>query len=183
MSNIQLSCKSDEWYTPTYLIDLVKQVIPHIDLDPASSVRANSYIDAAKIFTRKDDSLNQCWGTLPTSIYLNPPGGKIGNKSQTALFWQKLMTFRAEGLLSEAIFMGFSLEQLAVSQSCTYSLCNFPLVIPRKRIKFVSPEGQFNSPTHSNVIVYVPGINNSTSRFKEVFKDLGSIMLPNTPAN
>jgi hypothetical protein len=182
MSNIQLSSRSEEWYTPSHIIDRVHQVLTEVDLDPASSLQANEYIKARRIITKEDNALNISWADQPVTIFMNPPGGKQGNKSMTALFWQKLMDLRDAGLLEHAIFMGFSLEHLAVTQSCSYSLCNFPIVIPRKRIRFVSPEGTFNSPTHSNVICYVPGLTNETQSFKDVFGDLGSIMFPQNPA-
>lgn len=183
MSNIQLSSRSAEWYTPSYIIDRVHRVIGLPDLDPASSAAANQVVKAKKYFTKEDNSLEQPWANQPVSVFLNPPGGKLGNKSLTALFWQKLMDLRAEGLLSEAIFMGFSLEHLAVTQSCTYSVGNFPIVIPAKRIRFVSPQGTSNSPTHSNVLAYIPGIENNTQAFKAAFGDLGIIMHPDQPAN
>lgn len=181
MANIQLSSRSDEWYTPRYIIELIHQVIPNIDLDPSTSVQANKDIKAKRILTKEDNALVVPWANMPVSIYLNPPGGKIGNKSMTALFWQRLMDLRSAGLLDEAIFMGFSLEHLAVTQSCDVSICNFPIVIPRKRIRFVSPDGCFNSPTHSNVIAYIPGLYNNTKLFKETFAQLGAIMFPDFP--
>ena len=91
------------------------------------------------------------------------------------------MEVRAKGLLSEAIVMGFSLENLQVTQGlyCP-SMCDFPLVIPRKRIPFVSPSGKFSSPTHSNVIVYIPGIVDNTTVFKSTFRDFGAIINPSS---
>jgi hypothetical protein len=179
MTNIQLSSRSDEWYTPPYIIDLVHEVIPQIDLDPASSIQANETIKANRILTRADDALSCEWSNIPLTIYLNPPGGKLGNKSNVTLFWQKLMKLRSDGLLQEAIFMGFSLENLQVTQGLDcLAIANFPIVIPAKRIKFVSPQGEYNSPTHSNVIAYIPGIDNNTSLFKQVFSQIGLIMHP-----
>jgi hypothetical protein len=183
MTNIQLSSRSDQWFTPHYIIDMVHEVIGKPDLDPASDARANEYIQAKRFINAEENALVSVWAKQPVSVYINSPGGKLGNKSLTALFWQKLMNLRADGLLSEAIFMGFSLEHLAVTQSCTYSICNFPIVIPRRRIRFVSPEGDYNSPTHSNVICYIPGIENNTQTFKKVFGELGAIMNPDMPAN
>lgn len=181
MTNIQLSSRSDEWYTPDWLVDLVHQVLPTIDLDPASCEQANSHIRAKRIITKEQDALSTTWATSPATVYLNAPGGKIANKSSVAIYWQKLMDLRERGLLSEAIFMGFSLENLQVTQglSCL-SMADFPLVIPAKRIKFVSPAGAFNAPTHSNVIVYVPGIENNTSTFKAVFSAVGAVLHPST---
>ncbi|MFA9201952.1 MAG: hypothetical protein ACEQSC_00170 [Candidatus Nanopelagicaceae bacterium] len=153
-----------------------------IDLDPASCISANKTIEAKVIITRKLDSFSIPWAYphRPVSIYLNPPGGKTGSKSNVQLFWDKLMATRDSGLLEHAIFMGFSLENLQVTQGgeSKLSICDFPVVIPSKRIKFISPDGQFNSPTHSNVIAYIPGLTNNTGLFKEVFSPIGAIMYP-----
>lgn len=179
MTNIQLSSRTDQWFTPPWVMDLVHEAIPVIDLDPASCQMANVNVKAKRFFTAEDDALSQVWSKVPVTVFLNPPGGKTGNKSNVALFWRKLMEFRANGLLEEAIFMGFSLENMQVTQSDGgLSICDFPLVVPKKRIKFVSPEGTYNAPTHSNVIVYIPGISNNTSRFKAVFGSIGAIMHP-----
>jgi len=179
MTNVQLSSRSDEWYTPPYIIDLVHQVIGKPDLDPASSVQANETIKAGRILTKVDDALSCDWTNIPITVYLNPPGGKINNRSSVALFWQKLMGLRTDGLLLEAIFMGFSLENLQVTQNLDcLAIADFPIVIPSKRIKFVSPDGDYNAPTHSNVIAYIPGITNNTSKFTQVFSTLGKLMHP-----
>ena len=180
MTNIQLSSKSSEWYTPPWIVDLVHQVIPVIDLDPASSISANETVKAKTIITRELDALSVSWAHLPVSIYLNPPSGRTGNKSNVKLFWDKLMTFRDSGLLKHAIFMGFSLEHLQMTQGGKgkLSICDFPIVIPSKRTKFMSPNGQCNLPTHSYVIAYIPGLTNNTSLFKEVFSEIGAIMYP-----
>jgi hypothetical protein len=179
MPNIQHSSLTANWFTPFYLVKKVHQVIGIPDLDPASCEKANQAIKAKRIFTKKDNALNQNWQqSTPISIYLNPPGGKQSNKSLASLFWQKLVNLRDAQMLEEAIFLGFSIEHLAVTQSCSMSICDFPICIPKKRIKFVSPEGNFSSPTHSNVIAYVPGILDNTSTFKQVFSDLGKVLQP-----
>lgn len=174
MSNIQHSSRSDIWYTPKWLVDLVRKVLPVIDLDPASDDQANKTIKARRIIT--SDSLQVNWCDKPSTIYLNPPGGKIGNKSQTGLFWDKLISVKNQGLLSEAVFMGFSLEHLAVTQASQDPMCNYTVCIPSKRIHFVNPEGLFSNPTHSNVIVYIPGQDNNMSVFKDVFRPIGALM-------
>jgi hypothetical protein len=182
MSNIQHSSRSDRWFTPRYIIDMVHEVIPHIDLDPCSEESANEIVQASRYITKEEDGLAVNWAKYPVTVFLNSPGGKAGNKSMSALFWQRLIDLRDEGLLIDAIFMGFSLEHLAVTQNCSESLCNFPICIPRRRIKFVSPEGTYNCPTHSNVVAYIPGLVNETQRFKEVFSEIGAIMYPDMPA-
>ena len=45
--------KSKEWYTPRKIIDALGL---HFDLDPASSEKANTLIQADNIFTKEDES-------------------------------------------------------------------------------------------------------------------------------
>jgi site-specific DNA-methyltransferase (adenine-specific) len=63
---------SNEWYTPKSLIN---KLDIKFDLDPATSVKANEIIKAKKIYTIKDNGLEQDWG-LRQKIWLNPPYGK-----------------------------------------------------------------------------------------------------------
>ena len=62
--------KSKEWYTPRKIIDALGL---HFDLDPASSEKANTLIQADNIFTKKDDGLTKEWFG---KVWLNPPYGK-----------------------------------------------------------------------------------------------------------
>jgi hypothetical protein len=179
MSNIQHSSRSDEWYTPKYLIDKSRLVLNEIDLDPASNEYANLTVNATKILTKKENGLISKWSDIPINVFLNPPGGKVMNKSYSSLFWKRLMIHRSQGLLNHSIFLGFSLEQLQTTQNCKLgSICNFPICIPKKRIKFVSKDGNFNAPTHSNVIVYIPSIENKTQLFYNTFEEIGMLMMP-----
>ena len=58
----------DERYTPSWLIDLVVEVLGEIEVDPASDPKKR--IPAKKHFTLGDDGLSQAWSG---SVYLNPP--------------------------------------------------------------------------------------------------------------
>jgi hypothetical protein len=153
---------------------MVHQVIGYPDLDPASSPIANENVKAKRIITEK--SLTTPWAESPVSVFLNPPGGKIGNKSLSCLFWQRLVDYYESNLIKEAIYLGFSIEQLATTQSCTKSIGNFMFCVPKKRIKFVNTEGKFNSPTHANVIAYMHGTIDNRDHFSKVFSSLGLVL-------
>ena len=58
----------DERYTPSWLIDLVSEVLGEIDVDPAAD--PNKRVPAKNHFTLEDDGLSQPWSG---SVYLNPP--------------------------------------------------------------------------------------------------------------
>lgn len=59
-----------EWYTPPLILSLVRQSLGAIDLDPASSDKANELVCAGRYYTRKTDGLVRPWAGR---VYLNPP--------------------------------------------------------------------------------------------------------------
>ncbi len=170
--NIQHSSATPEWGTPENIIELVRAVLGRIDFDPASSPRWNATVQADKFLTERDDGLSAPWA--PGALYCNPPGGKIGNHSKTAMFWKRLMSHREEGSLEHAIFMAFSAEALQNTQGKgVLPIMAFPFCVPAKRIRFVSVGVEKIQPSHSNVIAYVPGTTDKSDLFREVFSRLG----------
>jgi len=151
---------------------MVREVLGPIDFDPASDSFGNINVGANQFYS--ENSLEKPW--LDGTIYLNPPGGKVGNKSQTSLFWQKLMAHRVNPRFNHAIFMAFSIEALQNTQGkgCQ-SIGEFPICIPAKRIQFEGHSGK-NSPSHSNAIAYIPGHIDRTPDFKDVFSQLGVVL-------
>ena len=178
--NIQHSSRQDCWYTPPQILEMAREVLGAIDLDPASDAWGNETVKAEKFFTQAECGLTQNWSFSddPLTVWLNPPGGKVGNKSQTALFWGKLMDMRRTGGLKHAVFMAFSAEALQNTQGKgTPCLMDFPFCIPAKRIRFVSRGVEKFAPSHSNAIVYVPGTVNESGKFRNVFTQLGAVKL------
>lgn len=174
--NIQHSSRSDEWFTPKWLMEAIQEVIGPIELDPASSKEANIIVNAKRILTREDNGLRTSWGKA-TSIFINPPGGKEGKESKTGLFWNKLMQERDNGNFGHAIFLAFSIEALQTTQKYDKPIAGFPFCVPSKRIRFTLPDGSTpTAPSHSNMIVYVPGTINETDKFEAVFKQLGAVI-------
>lgn len=180
MAIAQHSSKSAEWYTPQNVINLSKKVLGDIDLDPASCVQANTIIGANKFWTKEDNALSKDWTDfhVTQTVFLNSPGGKIGNKSIPVLFWNKLTQMRQAGALEHAIVIAFSIEQLATTQKCEVPMADFTLCIPKKRMQFVSPDGLKTSPTCSNAIIYVPGNRNVKDQFAREFSSIGAILEP-----
>lgn len=166
--NIQHSSRSDRWFTPPYILDLVREVLGVIGLDPASEETANEHVGALRFFT--ENALSREWKA--NTVFLNPPGSKVGNQSQSALFWQKLVKEFECGNVKEAIFMGFSVELLAVAQGYgVKSPLEYTICVPAKRIKFIDPTSPGkSSPSHSNVIVY---LGPNKEKFCKVFSKLG----------
>jgi hypothetical protein len=169
--NIQLSNKSYEWYTPKHIIDMVLEVFPHIDLDPFSSEEANQTVGAYVYLTKEDDALSVSWDRFDCEyVFVNPPGPVKGNKSSRGVVrkaWEKTVKE-----CSFAIWIGFSLEQLATLQDANESPLDFTTVILRKRLHFI---GVGDSPTHSNYITLVARSEEMRDKFVSVFSRIGQV--------
>lgn len=172
--NIQHSSRSDLWYTPMHILERVHSVLGSVDFDPASDDFGNSRVKATR-YLGADGTNTELWPNVASTVFVNPPGGKTGRYSNAVLFWEALMAYRGAGLLTDAVFMSFSVEHLQTTQnrSCLPMLA-FPICIPRKRIRFDHNGPTLKtSPSHSNAIVYVHGLRNRTEQFTELFADIG----------
>lgn len=183
--NAQHSSASNEHYTPVDIIEAARSVMGGIDLDPATTASVNHAIVKAETFyTKEGDGLSNPWHGR---VWLNPPGGRIRNRSSAAVWWQKLAheywcgTTTSLGGVTEAIFLGFSTEVLATTQRGFDWVGDFPFCIPCKRIQFLQErDGVFvpgESPTHSNIIVYLPRDANSVERFRDAFEPFGRVRI------
>ncbi len=170
--DIAHASRTDLWYTPGHILDMARTVLGGaIDLDPASDEFGNERVGAAEYYSKELDGLSRPWtGT----VYVNPPGGKRRNRSMTSLFWQKLMSQRS--FITHAVFMCFSAEAATTTQGhgCP-SVLDFPICVPARRIQFDGPDGKAGkAPSHSNIVVYIPGSKDHTELFLSVFSLLGA---------
>src|SRR5262249_44464856 len=87
-----------EWYTPPQFIEAARAVLGTIDLDPASSIAANSVVQAKRFFTKADNGLAREWHG---HIWINPPysGDLIGK------FVDKLLLEIRAGHTEQAILL------------------------------------------------------------------------------
>lgn len=61
---------SDNWFTPKWLIEIAREVMGGIDLDPASCPKANAIVKAHTFYTKKEDGLSKIWRGR---VWCNPP--------------------------------------------------------------------------------------------------------------
>lgn len=120
-----------EWYTPAEYIEAARAVMGAIDLDPASSLRAQETVQALHYFTADDDGLARDWYGR---VWLNPPYSQplIGN------FIDKLGQELTAGHVDQAIM---------VTNNCTdtewfHSAVKHAnlLCFTRGRIRFTNPD-------------------------------------------
>lgn len=175
MSVIQHSSKKAAWGSPPWLLDMVKEVLGPIDFDPCSSLEFNKNVQAASFISAGGE---HAWWPECKTIFINPPGERRPRgQSLPGLFWKRLMKHGPK--FGHAMWLGFSLEHLRTTQEYSYgglSLLSFPFCVPKKRIRFVDEDGNpGKSPTHANVIGYIPSNTDETRKFYDVFSKLGQI--------
>ena len=163
--NILHSSDSNEWYTPARYADLAKKVMGDIDLDPASCIAANQFIQAKRIFDIEDDGFSRKWAGR---VWLNPPYGRGEEGSNQAAWSKKLIDEYKAGHVTE----GMLLVNAATGNKWFADLWEFPICFVDHRIRFISPRGDYSQPTHSNVIVYM---GSNESRFVELFSEVGTV--------
>jgi ParB family chromosome partitioning protein len=174
---------SPEWYTPAAYVEAARAVMGGIDLDPASHEEANRTVKATRFYSEADDGLSQPW---KGRIFLNPPGGLVPD------FWRALMAAWRDEVVSQAIWIGYSLEQLQTLQGASiFSPLDFPMCVTKRRIAFVENEAKRaartakllaagkvpnakSSPSHGNYITY---LGDQPSKFVQVFSAFGQVVI------
>lgn len=158
--------KNDEWYTPDYVLDLAREVLGNIDLDPASCEIANARVKADKIFTADDNGLKQDWHG---KVWCNPPYSAALIKK----FTQKVHDEYYKGNIEEAIIL---------TNSGTDTQWNAPLsngvqVYTLGRISFLQPDGtEKGKGGRGQCFTY---FGNNPHKFIEVFTRKGFCWCPN----
>lgn len=178
--NILHSSENNEWYTPLEYIELVYAVMVTIDLDPASSEKANEIVDAEKIYTIETDGLAH-QDEWEGRVFLNPPYGKTARKSNQDIWTSALLRAYHKGLVKEAI----ALVNAVPDRNWFKPLWDFPICFCYDRIKFLDenlvPQ---TSPTHPNAFVYLPSHYDeelATEDFFAKFSSIGHVVFPGTP--
>lgn len=150
---------SEEWYTPPEFVDMARQVMGSIDLDPASNPVAQSWIRAKNFYTKNDDGLKKSWHG---KVWCNPPYGNLTQK-----FIRKALDSPE---IDQCIFLvnrtgaAWYLDLL----DCFAARCQV-----RKRISFIDQNGiQQSSPRYYNDFLY---LGPNKCRFSEVFSSIGKV--------
>jgi phage N-6-adenine-methyltransferase len=158
-----LEAGENEWWTPALYIEAARKVLGAIDLDPATTLKANETVQAAQIFTRKDNGLEQRWDGR---VWLNPPYAQplIGQ------FISKLCGEYAERHCTAAVLLTHNYtdtEWFHKAEKSAELLC-----FTRGRIAFLNPVGEPAAPTQGQCFFY---FGDDRKAFREEFSRFGFI--------
>ncbi|MBE1302005.1 MAG: hypothetical protein GJ680_19130 [Alteromonadaceae bacterium] len=180
-----------ELYTPPDIVEMARQVLGSIDLDPASSEIANQRVQAKKIFTEKDDGLKQEW---VGKVWLNHPFGarelpckknckkKICGKRG----YHRLTEFPGNAVWMNKLHESYTNGRVSAALCITYASTSekwFKVLKEHHAICFIDgrtgfylPSGQLlDSNTKGCSVTY---FGNDLVRFNEIFSQLGTVMVP-----
>lgn len=148
----------NEWYTPEKYIHSARKVMGRIDLDPASTKRANEIIKAETYFDEEADGLTQKWFGC---IWLNPP------------YAQPLINDFIDKLETESFEQAIALVNNATETKWGQKLLRLSSVVcfHTGRVRFIDPDGVMgDAPLQGQIIVY---IGNERKKFADEFSQYG----------
>lgn len=149
----------DEYYTPKRYIEMVRELMGGIDLDPASNEIANTVVGATRYFTQGDDGLTHPW---EGRVFVNWP------TSKAKLFYQKLLSEIAAGRTTEAVALDPAAD---TSTKRFHELARkMGVCFVEGRINFEREEGATDSNRASQAFFYYGG---NKSDFTAIFGAVG----------
>ncbi len=147
----------NEWYTPAPIIEAARSVLGEIDLDPASSLEANTIVKARRFFSAADNGLKQTW---TGRVWMNPPYAQ----PLVAEFSEKLAGSVQMGDVTAAIVLVNNATETAWFRrliDVTSSLC-----FPGGRVRFWSASKESAAPLQGQAILYVgPNVHEFAAAF------------------
>jgi ParB-like chromosome segregation protein Spo0J len=159
--HISQNSGDNEWYTPIEYIESSRKVMGSIDLDPATSIKANKIVKAKNIYTINENGLlNEWYG----NIFLNPPYSvDLINK-----FIDKLIEELKN--INQCILLVNNATDTIWFQKIVH-FCS-GICFPKGRIKFYKPNSNKCSPLQGQCFLYF-GIN--IKQFYSEFSKIGRV--------
>lgn len=162
-----------EWYTPKEVIEAARKTMGGIDLDPASTAKANEIVKATRFLTVEDDALAEKTMWMPASgvwegrVWLNPPY----RNPDIDLFASRLLDELEFGTVTQAIWLSNNATETGWAQA----LLRYRVAIcfPAKRIRFLDETLKAtNSPLQGQMIIGFGDLLN-VSNFRLHFGKIG----------
>lgn len=165
MNNAQLINQDSgnfEYYTPSDIVELAREVMGVITLDPFSSVEANKRVKASSFMGIHDDGLSKSWYG---NVWMNHPFSRLMNK----ICIEKLVREYEIGDVKQACNITFA----ATSEAWFRPLLNYPQCFIHGRTNYYLPTGEKKTGvTKGSVVTY---LGKDVEKFKEVFSRIGTV--------
>jgi phage N-6-adenine-methyltransferase len=149
---------NEEWYTPKKYIDMAREVLGRIDIDPASNPFANQVVQATTYYTKEDDGLTKEWRG---KMWLNPPYSSI-----IAEFINKTCNSDVEAI----VLTNNSTDTKWFAQAANN--CD-AICFTYGRINFYDDTDKKSSPTNGQAFFY---FGDNVNKFNQVFKEIGFVV-------
>jgi DNA N-6-adenine-methyltransferase (Dam) len=158
------SSESNEWYTPSDLVERIRKTLGVISLDPASHPVPQAWIRAEHYFTKADDGLSRPWHG---HVFLNPPYGRSASKWAAKL----IKEYESKRVKQAILLIGAKQGYVWFEKIWrAYPVCSL-----EKRVRFVNQEGEQNGQAKlATTLVY---FGQDVERFRETFSDIGRVIL------
>lgn len=161
---------TNEWYTPSNIIELARGVMGGIELDPASSKAANKVVKAKKFYTKEDDGLAQTWRAK--SLWMNPPFSRTDSGILMLPFAQKLVESYRSGDVLEACVLTHSRTENRWFRA--YAEQAQRICFISKRLKFWNEVNAGTGSSPNGQVVFYFG--QEGKKFTDAFKTVGLVM-------
>ncbi len=162
---IALPQKSSEWYTPSRYIEAAREVMNGIDLDPASCEVANQTVKAERFYTKAENGFTQPWFG---NVWLNPPYGKLSNKSMLEVWIRRLIQCYKQGDIKQAVLLATT----NIEAPWFSLLWEYPICFIDHEIRFGSPTGTRKCHLFGTTLTY---LGSNEQKFIDVFSKFGTI--------
>lgn len=151
-----------EYYTPPEIVEAARRVMGRIDLDPASSLRANQIVKADKIYIAAQDGLQYQW---TGNVWMNHPFGR----NQNSEWVDRLIDSYLSGWVAQACCITYA----CTSEAWFHPLMIFPQCFLVPRTNYLLPDGSVkHGVTKGSVVTYM---GNNKSKFIRAFRKLGTV--------
>jgi ParB family chromosome partitioning protein len=166
MAAPNINTGNNEWYTPATHIELVRQVLGNIDLDPASNPIAQQTVQAERFYTQDDDGLAKPW---IGRVFCNPPY----SKGLITPFVIKMLAETGTGNVPEAILLTHNHTDTRWFQALFGAARR--ICFTAGRLDFYGPNGEIASPVQGQAFHY---FGDNPEKFDEVFSTIGAVVEP-----
>lgn len=167
--HVSYNTGNSEWYTPIAYTEAARAVMGSIDVDPASSPKANETVKATRYHTADNDGRKQTW---LGNVWMNPPYAQ----PLISEFCDLLVRKHQAGEVKQACVLVNNATETVFYQNML-KVCSAVCFI-KGRVKFVDEQGnESGAPLQGQTVLY---FGDDVQQFAEVFQAFGVVLHGNS---